>query len=44
MLVDSHCHLDFPGMQENLPAVLARAEAAGVGLMLSISSRVARRT
>ena len=41
-VVDSHCHLDFPGMQENLPAVLARAEAAGVGLMLSISSRVAK--
>lgn len=41
-VVDSHCHLDFDGMKENLPAILARADAAGVGLMLSISSRVAR--
>ena len=40
LVVDSHCHLDFEGMQENLPAVLARAEDAGVGLMVSISSRV----
>ena len=39
-VVDSHCHLDFEGMEENLPAVLARAEAAGVGIMVSISSRV----
>ncbi len=41
-VVDSHCHLDFEGMEENLPGILARAEEAGVGLMLSISSRVAR--
>lgn len=41
LVVDSHCHLDFEGMEENLPGVLARAEAAGVGLMVSISSRVA---
>jgi TatD DNase family protein len=40
-VVDSHCHLDFEGMEENLPGILARAEEAGVGLMLSISSRVA---
>ncbi len=39
-VVDSHCHLDFEGMEENLPGILARAEAAGVGVMLSISSRV----
>jgi len=42
LVVDSHCHLDFEGMEENLPGVLARAEEAGVGLMVSISSRVAR--
>lgn len=41
-VVDSHCHLDFEGMEDNLPGILARAEEAGVGLMLSISSRVAR--
>lgn len=40
LIVDSHCHLDYDGLADNLPAVLARAEAAGVGLMLSISSRV----
>lgn len=40
LVVDSHCHLDFEGMEENLPAVLSRAETAGVGLMVSISSRV----
>ena len=39
-VVDSHCHLDFEGMEENLPAVLRRAEEAGVDRMVSISSRV----
>jgi TatD DNase family protein len=40
LAIDSHCHLDFDGMEDKLPEVLARAEAAGVGLMVSISSRV----
>jgi TatD DNase family protein len=40
LIVDSHCHLDYDGLADNLPAVLARCEAAGVGLVLSISSRV----
>jgi TatD DNase family protein len=40
LIVDSHCHLDYDGLYENLPDVLKRAEAAGVGLVLSISSRV----
>ena len=39
-VVDSHCHLDFEGMEENLPGVLERAQAAGVDRMVSISSRV----
>jgi TatD DNase family protein len=39
-IVDSHCHLDYEGLAENLPAILRRCEEAGVGLMLSISSRV----
>jgi TatD DNase family protein len=39
-VVDSHCHLDFEGMEENLPALLKRAEEAGVDRMVSISSRV----
>jgi TatD DNase family protein len=41
LVVDSHCHLDFEGVQDHLPEVLDRAEKAGVGLMVSISSRVA---
>ncbi|MCB1379857.1 MAG: TatD family hydrolase [Alphaproteobacteria bacterium] len=41
-VVDSHCHLDFEGLAERLPEVLAHAETAGVGLMLSISTRVRR--
>jgi TatD DNase family protein len=39
-IVDSHCHLDYDGLYENLPAVLQRAEDVGVGLVLSISSRI----
>jgi TatD DNase family protein len=42
MLVDSHCHLDFPGLAERLPEVLARARAAGVGRLVTISTHVAR--
>lgn len=42
MLVDSHCHLDFPELAEELDAVVARAEAAGVGYMVTISTRVRR--
>lgn len=41
-VVDSHCHLDFEGMEENLPGVLERARAAGVDRLVSISSRVRR--
>ncbi len=40
LVVDSHCHLDFEGLAERLPEVLANAEMAGVGLMVSISTRV----
>ena len=39
-IVDSHCHLDYEGLAEDLPSMLKRCEDAGVGLMLSISSRV----
>jgi TatD DNase family protein len=42
MLIDSHCHLDFPDLNAELDAVLARARAAGVGLMVTISTRVGR--
>jgi TatD DNase family protein len=40
LVVDSHCHLDFEGLTERLPEVLANADAAGVGLMISICTRV----
>jgi TatD DNase family protein len=39
LLVDSHCHLDYPGLMDRLPEVLANAEASGVGMMLSISRK-----
>jgi TatD DNase family protein len=42
MLIDSHCHLDFPDLQSRLPEVLAHAAAAGIGRMVSISTLVAR--
>jgi TatD DNase family protein len=30
MLVDSHCHLDFPELRENLPSLVARMAEQGV--------------
>lgn len=40
MLVDSHCHLDFPDFSAELDAVVARARAAGIGRMVTICTRV----
>jgi len=40
MLVDSHCHLDFPDFTAEREAVIARARSAGVGTMLTISTRL----
>ncbi len=42
MLVDSHCHLDFPDFAEDLDAIVARAEEAGIERMVTISTRVRR--
>lgn len=39
MLIDSHCHLNYDGLAEDQPAVLARAREAGVGAFLNISTR-----
>ncbi len=40
LLVDSHCHLDFNVLQENIEGVLERCHDAGVDLMVTISTRV----
>ncbi|MFO1066969.1 MAG: TatD family hydrolase [Geminicoccaceae bacterium] len=40
MLVDSHCHLDYPGLAEDEAGVVARAHGAGVGGMLAIATRL----
>ncbi len=37
MLVDSHCHLDFPDLAQNLPAVLEAMREQGVGHALCVS-------
>jgi TatD DNase family protein len=42
MLVDSHCHLDFPELAADSDAVVARAKAAGIGVMVTISTQLSR--
>ena len=42
MLVDSHCHLDFPELAADADGVVARARAAGVGTMVTIGTELAR--
>jgi len=42
MLVDSHCHLDFPDFEGELDAVIGRAADAGIGTALTISTHVTR--
>jgi TatD DNase family protein len=42
MLVDSHCHLDFPDLAADLDAVIARAEAEDIKRIVTISTRVRR--
>ena len=39
MPVDSHCHLNYPGLVEDQAGVIARAREAGVSAMLAISTR-----
>jgi len=42
MLVDSHCHLDFPDFASELDDVVARARTAGIARLVTISTRVRR--
>ncbi|EEW25500.1 TatD family hydrolase [Rhodobacter ferrooxidans] len=39
-IVDSHCHLDFPDFDNELPDVIARARAAGVTRMVTVCTRL----
>jgi TatD DNase family protein len=39
MLIDSHCHLNYPGLVEDEVGVLTRARARGVRGFLNISTR-----
>ncbi len=39
-MIDSHCHLDFPDFAPERDAVVARARAAGVMRMITISTRI----
>jgi TatD DNase family protein len=40
VLVDSHCHLDFPELSGDAEGVIARARNAGVGHMLTIGTKL----
>ena len=39
MLVDSHCHLDFPDFEGEVDTLVERAQEAGVGCMVTICTR-----
>ncbi|WP_022702833.1 TatD family hydrolase [Pseudorhodobacter ferrugineus] len=39
-IVDSHCHLDFPDFNGELPDIIARAHAAGVARMVTICTKL----
>ena len=41
MLVDSHCHLDFPEFDGEHDEIIARAQAAGVTRMVTICTKLA---
>lgn len=40
LLVDSHCHLNFPDFKDDLPEVLTRAREFGVGVMQTICTHM----
>ncbi|NBX03367.1 MAG: TatD family deoxyribonuclease [Alphaproteobacteria bacterium] len=41
MLVDSHCHLNFPDFKDDLEGVISRAREAGVTVMQTICTEMA---
>ncbi len=42
MLVDSHCHLDFPDFEGDLEEVVGRARQAGIVRMVTVCTRPSR--
>lgn len=42
MLVDHHCHLDFPELAADLAGMVSRAQTAGVGVLCTISTHIRR--
>jgi TatD DNase family protein len=40
MLIDTHCHLDFPDFAPERDAVVQRAREAGIGRLITIATRV----
>ena len=40
MIIDSHAHLDYPQLAEDLPGVLARAREAGVDRVITIGVKL----
>ncbi len=40
LITDSHCHLDFPDFNGELPALISRARAAGIHRMVTICTRL----
>ncbi|MGZ3411347.1 MAG: TatD family hydrolase [Xanthobacteraceae bacterium] len=40
MLIDSHCHLDFPDFADELDGIVERARDAGIARMVTISTRI----
>ena len=39
-ITDSHCHLDFPDFEGQLPEIIANAQAAGVTRMVTICTKL----
>lgn len=42
MIIDSHCHLDFPEFRNDIKQVIDESKAKGVGKLLTISTRFSK--